>query len=412
MRDLLSRFLRDTYEYSTATTPISIDPPSPATSNNPVSHIRVLSLNIWALMHVPSAETRTAYFLEHVMPQYDIIALQEVWHERERAQIVSSAFSAGLVYSHIWTQGVGFPGWAGSSGTGLMLLSRYPITEVFWKRYSINGKPYKLLHLDYMGAKGMGVATVRVPGAADVDVYCTHLHACYVDQKHELEKDEYIAHRVSQAYEAAQLIRRSRKPSLSVLMGDLNSSSASIVIQLFKRYAGLTSATEQLCSAQDCGTFGTRDNIYSYSTHSPSQLDHIMYCSSNWSLTHCAIVKTRLPDSTPLSDHWAVEAQFDFTPCSLVPSLEYTGVLESILHILRVKGIQDARSRRTFHGLRGVLFLLLAITLKSMIPDAVLILLSIAGTMEILLCQMVVTDEICAFQEVQQQIKTAITYDQ
>jgi len=36
---------------------------------------------------------------------------------------------------------------------GLLLLSRYPIVESMYHRFALNGKPHKILHCDYLGAK-------------------------------------------------------------------------------------------------------------------------------------------------------------------------------------------------------------------------------------------------------------------
>ena len=63
-----------------------------------------------------------------------MIALQEVWHARERDALRRAALSAGLRYSRHFEKGCGAPlTGEGSGGTGLMVLSRFPISEsLFW----------------------------------------------------------------------------------------------------------------------------------------------------------------------------------------------------------------------------------------------------------------------------------------
>ena len=46
------------------------------------------------------------------------------------------------------------------------------------KRFSVNGQPYQMLHCDYLGGKGIGLARLYTPAGA-VDLYISHLHADY-----------------------------------------------------------------------------------------------------------------------------------------------------------------------------------------------------------------------------------------
>lgn len=68
---------------------------------------------------------------------WDVIVLQEVWHARERDALRRAALLAGLRYSRHYEPGCGAPVLGpGSGGTGLLVLSRYPIAEsFFWVRF-------------------------------------------------------------------------------------------------------------------------------------------------------------------------------------------------------------------------------------------------------------------------------------
>lgn len=82
----------------------------------------------------------------------------------------------------------------GVTAPGLVVLSRFPILDMHYRRYSINGKMYQCAHLDYMLAKGVGLVRVDVSQLAypdipagqcrpvvGVDVFLTHLHANYTN---------------------------------------------------------------------------------------------------------------------------------------------------------------------------------------------------------------------------------------
>lgn len=135
---------------------------------------------------------------------------------------------------------------------------------MIYNRYSTNGKPYKLNHTDYLGAKGIGLIRVATP-VGEVDVYSTHLHASYIleshlaDQKH----DEYLACRVAQAFECAKFVEATRRSRLLVLMGDFNSTSDSTCIKLQSAIVeGLRDAFAELHPQADGFTFSTHDNPF------------------------------------------------------------------------------------------------------------------------------------------------------
>lgn len=176
----------------------SSSPPSPSPS--PPYQLRVLNLNIWGLPISPRTDVR-ARELTKSFHLFDVIAFQELSHEREVSILHSGARAAGLHHMHQFTQGVGFPIWHGVTAPGLVVFSRYPILDTHFKRYSINGKPYQAAHADYMLAKGVGLVRLDVSSLAyphdepdqcrpviGVDVFLTHLHANYTDYCYDWRK--------------------------------------------------------------------------------------------------------------------------------------------------------------------------------------------------------------------------------
>ena len=235
---------------------------------------------MWGLPISPRTDLR-AMELVKSFHLFDIVALQECSHEREVKILRQGATEAGLKYHHQFTNGVGFPIWHGLTAPGLVVFSRYPIMDVHFRRYSINGKMYQCAHADYMLAKGVGLVRIDVSELAypnvdpshrpmvGVDVFLTHLHANYTDfyydwrkwlpllteLEHRLEAgedaaaladimpipllkdvtDEYLAHRVLQAYECARFIASFRRDDfLTLLCGDLNCPPYDLCMQLIQ----------------------------------------------------------------------------------------------------------------------------------------------------------------------------------
>jgi hypothetical protein len=214
---------------------------------------------------------------------WDILAFQEVAHQREVNLLVETAAKFGINYYHQFTQGVGFPVWNGVCAPGLLVLSRFPIADIRYHRYTVNGKIHRFDHSDYLGAKGVGLCRILInPGqektkgsAVGVDLFLTHLHANYSHYYHNYNLtyrgqiqtnsavDEYLAHRVAQAYELARFIAANRRADyLTVLAGDLNAPPYDIVIHLLQKLAGLHDSFS-IKNPNDAGyTSAARDNTF------------------------------------------------------------------------------------------------------------------------------------------------------
>lgn len=161
----------------------------------------------------------------------------------------------------------------------MIIMSRYPITETLYRKFVINGKPHKIHHGDYYAHKGVGLARILTP-VGMIDVYNTHLHASYVDYikfKHLPNVfDEYLSHRVAQAFELAQFVRSTAHNPLAILAGDMNSIPSSVSIKCIKAITGFTDA-----HAEELLTFGTLDNTFGANKYIEQKLDYIYYKRSN-----------------------------------------------------------------------------------------------------------------------------------
>lgn len=64
---------------------------------------------------------------------------------------------------------------SGALGSGLAILSRHPIIEQSYFRYTLAGRPLKVFHGDYYVGKGCGSVCINHPDAGFIDIYTTHV---------------------------------------------------------------------------------------------------------------------------------------------------------------------------------------------------------------------------------------------
>ncbi|KAI1212715.1 Endonuclease/exonuclease/phosphatase [Annulohypoxylon truncatum] len=193
--------------------------------------VNVLTLNCWGIPYVSQARIyRLEEIGRHIVkadPQPHIVGLQECFSRKDFERIQQETRSI-LPYSKQY--------FAGPLGTGLVLLSRWPIEETSMTRYPLNGSPTALFHGDWYAGKGVAYARIRYGKEPDnvIDIFNTHLHAYYPG-------NEYVCHRVSQAWELAKLLqdasRRRHGRALVILLGDLNADPTSLPYHILKSFA-------------------------------------------------------------------------------------------------------------------------------------------------------------------------------
>jgi len=59
-------------------------------------------------------------------------------------------------------------------GSGMCIMSRYPIIEHHYHSFSLNGYLHMFWHGDWFAGKGIGLCRINVNGFI-VDVYTTHV---------------------------------------------------------------------------------------------------------------------------------------------------------------------------------------------------------------------------------------------
>lgn len=279
--------------------------------------IKVLTLNVWGIPGISKdREARIEAIIQQLVTgneEYDFVFLQEVWSKADY-HIIASKVNKLLPFSHTF--------YSGCMGSGLCVLSRSPITEVHFHRFALNGYPHKMLHGDWWGGKGVALCRTTRHGVP-ILLANTHFHAEY-----DPRNDEYVHHRLTQAFETSELIRFAKKSEeVLIFAGDFNCTPTDFAYRMVKFYAGLVdtytdspSKTPGSCGETNLTPANSYTNVKTLLTNpSGNRIDYIFYQAS---ATHK--VKTKLcdqpwPQRVPqrdfsFSDHEAVRAVLTLTP--------------------------------------------------------------------------------------------------
>lgn len=231
------------------------------TTTNQV-RLRIWSQNVWLISPVISSPfyLRFKKMLQLLScNKYDIICFQEAFSKyytnEFKKYILNPNNNCQLKYFHHFCYGSSLP----PQSTGILIFSRYEITDVYYHKYFVNGYAHRLHHGDYHASKGVGLVRIKIdinsygtngifnhnhnPNINDessrkrknksdisVDIYCTHLHACYTDHwAPKPSTDHYYGQRVAQAYDLASFVNATRKSDIVLICGDFNAPPNDIV---------------------------------------------------------------------------------------------------------------------------------------------------------------------------------------
>lgn len=274
--------------------------------------LQVFTLNCWGIPCVSKdRKPRMRAIAEALAARtYDIVCLQEVWSEDD-FNLIKDATLTVLPHSHYFYSGV--------VGSGVCILSRYSITEVFFHKWSVNGYIHKIQHGDWFGGKGVGLCCLQIKGFK-VNIYSAHLHAEY-----NRAFDEYMAHRVLQAYDTAQFIQlTSASADLVILAGDLNTEPGDLAHRILTTTTGLHDAYLESSEEEDIAATN-EDYKNSYSSRKSikdkipgKRIDYVLFHGSgNVAVSvnqYCQPFPSRVPQkSYSYSDHDAICATLKLT---------------------------------------------------------------------------------------------------
>ncbi|XP_038073665.1 putative neutral sphingomyelinase isoform X2 [Patiria miniata] len=212
---------------------------------------------------------------------------------------------------------------SGFLGSGMCILSKWPIVDTLYHSYSLNGYAYRILQGDWFGGKGVGLCVIELEDFT-VNVYTTHKHALYAPS-HVFSEDEHFTHRLLQGYELSKFVRfTGTNTDLNVVTGDFNTEDFSLGLKVAKVNADLRDAwldRPNQCMDEPCCTVEAPDNSYtktqtSYYVHHPGmRIDYVMYGTKPICHTTCLdsrLTFKRIPGTDiSYSDHDGVEALFE-----------------------------------------------------------------------------------------------------
>lgn len=232
--------------------------PKPASAQ-----LKVLTLNCWG---VPGARDRKsriqAIGMQISQMDLDVVGLQEIFYETDRQIIIEWSERGGLIFNHYYDSGL--------FGSGLLLLSRFPILETDFWQYSLNGRPHDLIRLDYYAGKGLAYAKLET-SLGPIDFYNTHLIAPYL----EIGDDVYFSHRVGQAWEIVSILNRNSDDAPLILVGDFNTTSDRLTYRTCSTLGKLKDSYLAV-NKENLGFTVTTDIPYIFK-HEPERLDYIFY---------------------------------------------------------------------------------------------------------------------------------------
>ena len=205
---------------------------------------------------------------------YDVVGLQELWFDKDSAAL---ALAAGL--PHRARAGRRFV-----FGTGLTILSRWPIVSTVERAFSVV-RP-TLRHPtrgEFIAGKGFLMARIATPWG-ELDAYDVHVLADY-------PRVSYRLLRATELFELAEGIRELSAGRPFVVMGDFNCGAGDWEYEMFRELLGL----EDLCSAGGDGCSDPRR---------PKRIDHVLV-PRGASARLERVLEERLTafSLVPLSDH-------------------------------------------------------------------------------------------------------------
>lgn len=314
--------------------------------------LRVFTLNAWGVPVVQDLDARMktlAMWLEKNPKNVDVVALQEVFREKDVELLLAHARRGPLRYAHVASAG---PGILWTNSPGCMIFSRYPIEDTAYHRYGVNGKPQRLHHLDWWVGKGVVLARLAGTPVGPVDVYVTHTVAAYVAWNREGEsdealarRDEYAAQRVLQAYECVQWIQLTRREHAGcVLLGDLNAPPTALSTQVLQQWGRF----QDVHSVDPQPTYLPESSKYHHAGYDISaRLDYIFAAQGQWMTTESWISFAH-PDE--ISDHVGVGAELERLAHDEVQntSPEFSEMRTRVELMLRM-GLVESRHARWLH---------------------------------------------------------------
>lgn len=311
--------------------------------------INLLTLNCWGLKYIAKhREQRLSAIADHLaLGEHDIVALQEVWVEKDWLEIDLRCKNV-YPYRRNFRAGV-------IAGPGLCILLKFPIESTFLYRFPVNGRPSAFFRGDWYVGKSIAVTIIdtNLPGASKLAVLNSHMHSPYA-----LTGDAaYLTHRTCQAWDMAKYISMLRLAGYAVIqVGDLNSQPDSLPYRIFTQEGGVVDSWDVLhrenhLSNEEIALMNPHDQIKRGGVTCDSQLntwranrqldeakrlDYALVDTHKLTPLRAEVKMTDIlpaPLSCSYSDHFGYSLEFAFASCSdeIVTPYASTELYEEII---------------------------------------------------------------------------------
>ncbi|KAG8346141.1 putative Endonuclease Exonuclease phosphatase family [Trypanosoma vivax] len=296
------------------------------------TEITVLTFNLWGIFNASNRRARMVHFASKVK-DYDVIMLQEQFSE-EDFELIMDHVPPEIRKQRYFRR---FP--SAFYGSGVAVISKYPIKSTLFFAYPLQGYPEKVHHGDFYANKGVALVRICVPcetavapsrqacksldsvekheandagqvagsQCRDVLVYSAHFVAVYENPNDLLDwRDElYLSVRLGQCISFANFIIATSRPSDYIIIGgDFNSALDSMEVKtmllLLKRHgyrirSVLPNAERprpemqqherdlhmaRMTFSHECMFTPTPIDVKTFTGYEPVQIDHI-FVSSN-----------------------------------------------------------------------------------------------------------------------------------
>lgn len=191
-----------------ASSPLAQHPPSPLAA--PIT-LRVVTFNVQDLPLVSRyrPERMRAIGAKLMLLDPDIVGFQEAFVAADREILIEELSMTRLAHF------VYYP--SGTSGSGLLIASAFPLKETYFHRYTVSNPWYKLWEGDWWAGKGVALARIALPDSQGyLDFYNTHAQAGYGNPA-------YALLRTTQMSELAAFVNETRTgTSPALVVGDFN----------------------------------------------------------------------------------------------------------------------------------------------------------------------------------------------
>ncbi|XP_071452487.1 putative neutral sphingomyelinase [Hetaerina americana] len=310
------------------------------------TNLNIFTLNCWGIPVVSKNRAVRMHAIAKELSEssYDFVCLQEVWTERDYI-LIKTKTNKVLPHSHYFHSGV--------VGSGLCVFSKYPIENSLFHRWPLNGYAHKVQHGDWFAGKGIALCTFFVNGLK-VNVYNTHMHAEYCCEG----RNNYLAHRVSQAFDTAQFVYiTSAHADVVIITGDFNTVPGELCFKILEQHADLMDSFAIATMVNNDGGMGTSDclrNSYACSklvrAHPKGKrIDHILFRTSPGFQVRVSSYSLPFPNRVEghdfsYSDHEAVSASLIVAPPASEELIKYTSVPMARKKREELETLEEARS--------------------------------------------------------------------